>query len=116
MNPIDAVIMALSPATPFNPQSKVWRSADALAQFAGITKPELQDLIAGDLAAQAVCRPSKKPEKGFLVALKSQLPAEAPPLPGAEDFVAGEVPGPNPKPQGQEGKNKLYGNYYGGDF
>ena len=106
MNPIDAVVMALSPATPFNPQSKVWRSAEALAQFAGITKPELQDLIAGDLAAQIICKPSKKPEKGFLVALKAQLPAEAPALPEAEDLVADEVPGPTPEPEAPGGGAK----------
>lgn len=75
MNPNDSIIMALTPGTPFNAQNKVWRSLATLAQFARIPAAEVQDLLAGDLAEQVICRPSKHPEKGFLVALKAHVPA-----------------------------------------
>lgn len=84
MNPRDAIILALTPGTPFNDKGLVFRSADALGAFAGIETAEVMDLLVGDLAQLVTCKPSKK-NKGVMVALKAQLQAN----PAAQVKIAG---------------------------
>jgi hypothetical protein len=84
MNPRDAIILALTPGTPFNDKGLVFRSADALGAFAGIETAEVMDLLVGDLAQLVTCKPSKK-NKGVMVALKAQLQAQ----PAAQVKIAG---------------------------
>lgn len=75
MNPRDAIIMALTPGSPFNEKGLIYRSTQTLGAFAGIEAGEVLDLIAGDLSAMVSCKPSKK-GKGIMVALKAQLQAQ----------------------------------------
>jgi hypothetical protein len=77
MNPLDAIILALTPGTPFNDKGLVFRSVDTLRAFAGISTNEVMDLLIGDLALLVTCKPSKK-NKGVMVALKAQLQVQPP--------------------------------------
>lgn len=71
MNIRDRVIIALTPGSPFNANALVWRSIEALAQFAGISAGQTLELLAGDLGDVAVVRPSAK---GLVAALKEHVP------------------------------------------
>lgn len=75
MNPRDAIILALTPGSLFNSKGLVFRSTYTLAAFAGIEPGDVVDLLAGDLAQEVSCKPSKK-GKGIMVALKAQLQAQ----------------------------------------
>lgn len=75
MNPRDAIVLALTPGSPFNANGLVFRSVQSLRAFTQLEVPEIMEILAGDLAAQVTCRPSKKPEKGLMVALKAYIPA-----------------------------------------
>lgn len=77
MNPRDAIVTALTPGSPFNANGLVFRSVQSLRAFTQLEIPEIMEILAGDLAAQVTCRPSKKPEKGLMVALKAFLPQPA---------------------------------------
>lgn len=79
MNPRDAIILALTPGTPFNEKGLVFRSAATLGAFAGIEPGEVLDLLVGDLGPLVTCKPSKK-NKGVMVALKDQLQNRAVPI------------------------------------
>lgn len=79
MNPRDAIIMALTPGSPFNEKGLIFRSTQTLGAFAGIEPNEVLDLVAGDLSQDVSCKPSKK-GKGIMVALKAQLAAQAAPI------------------------------------
>ncbi len=76
MNTRDLIITALTPGTPFNSNNLIWRSIQALSQFAGCSLEETLELIAGDLADVAVVRPSAA-GKGLLAALKEHIPQAA---------------------------------------
>lgn len=77
MNPRDAIVMALTPGSPFNAKGLVFRSALSLCAFTDLSLGEITDLLAGDLAPMVTCKPSKK-GKGFLVALREvEAQAEA---------------------------------------
>lgn len=78
MNPRDAIIVALTPGTPFNEKGLVYRSAETLSAFAGISPDEVRDLLVGDLAQMVSCKPSKKKAGVLMVALKAQLQAQPP--------------------------------------
>lgn len=84
MNPRDAIIMALTPGSPFNEKGLIFRSTQTLGAFAGIEPAEVLDLVAGDLSQDVSCKPSKK-GKGIMVALKAQLAAQ----PAAPIKIAG---------------------------
>ena len=86
MNPQDAIILALTPGSPFNDKGLVFRSTHTLAAFAGIELGAVLDLLVGDLAQLVTCKPSKK-NKGVMVALKAQLQAQV--QPAAPIKVAG---------------------------
>lgn len=78
MNPVDAIITALTPGSLFNQSGKVFRSTKALAQFAGVEQNEILELLQDNLADQVTIRPSaKRPENGPLVALTAHLPEQA---------------------------------------
>jgi hypothetical protein len=98
MNPRDAIVTALTPGSPFNPNGLVFRSVQSLCAFAQLEVPEIMELLAGDLAAQVACKPGKKGK--VLVALKVHLPEPAPVPAGAvqQVQVAGG-PAFNPPPQ-----------------
>ncbi len=85
MNTRDRVIAALTPGSPFNANGLIWRSVQALSQFAGCSPEETLELIAGDLADVAVVRPSQA-GKGLLAALKDNVPQAA--NPGLAEVVA----------------------------
>ncbi len=76
MNTRDRIITALTPGSAFNANGLVWRSIDALSQFAGVSSEEALELLAGDLADIAVVRPSQT-GKGLLAALKVHVPQAA---------------------------------------
>lgn len=77
MNPRDAIVMALTPGSPFNAKGLIFRSAMSLCAFTDLSLGEITDLLAGDLAPMVTCKPSKK-GKGFLVALREvEAQAEA---------------------------------------
>lgn len=77
MHPVDAIVMALSPGSPFNQNGKVFRSAKSLAQFASIPQNEVLGLVAENLADRVTIRPSAKhPENGPLIALTEFIPAQ----------------------------------------
>lgn len=108
MNPVDAIVMALTPGSPFNQNGKVFRSAKALAQFATIEQQEVLGLIAEHLADQVTIRPSaKRPENGPLIALTQFVPMQD--EPAQVQIVAGnavapegeEVPAAAPVPEEQ---------------
>jgi hypothetical protein len=125
MNIRDRVVTALTPGSAFNANGLIWRSVDALSQFAGVTPEETLELLAGDLSDVAVVRPSQT-GKGLLAALKEHVPQAAnpgqneqvavlggpalnpPPVPLEEEVegpvpepldepAPGEVPGPHPE-------------------
>lgn len=96
MNPVDAIVMALTPGSPFNQNGKVFRSAKALAQFASVPQDEVLGLVAENLADRTTIRPSaKRPENGPLIALTEFVPeqAEVPEAPQVE-IVAGNAVNP----------------------
>ena len=76
MNTRDRIICALTPGSAFNANGLIWRSIDALSQFAGVTLEETLELLAGDLADIVVVRPSQT-GKGLLAALKEHIPQAA---------------------------------------
>lgn len=73
----DVILNVLQPGSPFNPKSKIFRSVDTVAAFAGLSRGDTLSLLAGDLAPQVVMKPSKKPGV-ILVALKVVLDQQAP--------------------------------------
>lgn len=94
MNPVDAIVMALTPGSLFNQSGKVFRSTKALAQFAGVEQGEVLDLIANNIADQVTIRPSaKRPENGPLVALTQHLADQEQPGGPQVHIVAGNAVG-----------------------
>lgn len=90
MNPVDAVVTALTPGSVFNQNGKVFRSAKALAQFASVEQKEILGLIAEHLADQVTIRPSaKRPENGPLIALTQFVPDQE--EPAVVKIVAGNA-------------------------
>ncbi len=85
MNTRDRVITALTPGSPFNTNGLIWRSVQALSQFAGCSYEETLELLVGDLGDIAVVRPSQT-GKGLLSALKAHVPQAA--NPGQAEVVA----------------------------
>ena len=97
MNPVDAVVQALTPGSLFNQNGRIFRSAKALAQFAGTDHGGLLEILEGNLAEQVTVRPkAKRPENGFLVALKENVPDQQEPAEGPQVKVVGgnAVPAP----------------------
>ena len=76
MNTRDRITTALTPGSPFNANGLIWRSVQALSQFAGCNPDETLELLAGDLADAVVIRPSNA-GKGLLAALKEHIPEAA---------------------------------------
>ena len=78
MNPVDAIVMALTPGSLFNQSEKVFRSAKALAQFANVEQGDVLQLIADNIAEQVTIRPSAKhPDNGPLIAMTEYVPEQA---------------------------------------
>lgn len=73
MNALDRIITALTPGTAFNTNGLLWRSIQALSQFAGCSTEETLELIAGQLSDTVVVRPSKT-GKGLLAAISANIP------------------------------------------
>lgn len=93
MNPVDAIVMALTPGSAFNQAGKVFRSAKALSQFATIEQQEVLGLVAEHLADQVTIRPSaKRPENGPLIALTQFVPMQD--EPAQVQIVAGNAVAP----------------------
>lgn len=90
MNPLDALVMAMTPGTAFNQNNRVFRSAKALAQFANVEQGEVLELIANNLADRVTIRPSaKRPENGPLIALTEFIPLQAEAAEAPQVVIAG---------------------------
>lgn len=75
MNPVNAIEKALTPGSLFNQHGKIFRSAAALGQFAGLNIQEVLHLVDENLADRVTIRPSQRhPENGPLIALTECIP------------------------------------------
>jgi len=68
MNPQDAIMMALTPGSPFNPKGLVFRTASSLCAFSGQSMDRVLDILAGDLSQIVTMKPSKKNPQVLMVA------------------------------------------------